>query len=127
MMKSYLVWLAALVPLALSACSVSETKPAEAEQVEVAVPQRNDDETAIHAALARLDPGDQFVVNQQRVCAVRPENRLGSMGTPVKMVIDDQPVFFCCGHCQARAQAAPGVVLANVRALRGPSPGLPTP
>ncbi len=39
---------------------------------------------------------------QQRFCPVLSENRLGVMGTPVKLMIDGQPVFVCCGGCGRR-------------------------
>ena len=76
------------------------------------------DEAKIREALARLDPEDRRLAEAQRFCAVETENRLGSMGTPVKIEVKDQPVFLCCKGCRKRALADPDATLARVRELK---------
>jgi hypothetical protein len=74
----------------------------------------------IKAVLDKLDPDDRKVAEEQRFCAVETENRLGSMGKPVKVVIKEQPVFLCCKGCERRALANPNKTLAAVKKLKTP-------
>ena len=46
------------------------------------------------------------------------DNRLGSMGKPVKVMVKGQPVFLCCKGCQAKAQADPDKALRRVEELK---------
>ena len=62
-----------------------------------------DPDATLTAALSMLSPEDRQVVDSQRSCPVLPQNRLGSMGTPVKLMIDGQPVFLCCEGCRTTA------------------------
>jgi len=76
------------------------------------------DEAAIQANLAKLGPEDRKLAEEQEYCANEPDSRLGSMGPPVKVVLKDQPVFLCCGHCKGAAQADPDKTLAKVKELK---------
>ncbi len=60
------------------------------------------EELQIQAVLEQLDPADQKLALEQKFCAVEPENRLGSMGKPIKVMVKDQPVFICCKGCAKR-------------------------
>jgi hypothetical protein len=71
----------------------------------------------VAAALAKLSPEDRKLAEAQRFCAVEEENLLGSMGKPVKLVIEGQPVFLCCAGCQDTAKADPKKTLAKVKEL----------
>ena len=73
----------------------------------------------IAAALAKLDPSDRAIAEAQQYCAVLEKNRLGTMGVPVKIVIDDQPVFLCCPGCRDTALKDPQKTLAKARDLAG--------
>ncbi len=42
---------------------------------------------------------EQELARKQQFCAVLPENALGSMGMPVKLMIEGKPVFLCCDGC----------------------------
>src|SRR4029453_7150121 len=53
-------------------------------------------EQKIHAELAKLAPADRQLAVAQRFCATIADSRLGSMGPPVKIMLDGQPVFLCC-------------------------------
>ena len=55
-------------------------------------------DAAIHAAR------DQKLAEAQRFCAVQEGVRLGSMGVPVKVTLEGQPVFLCCKGCLSTAQ-----------------------
>ena len=52
---------------------------------------------------------------------IEDENRLGTMGTPYKVMVKDQPVFLCCKGCQKRALADPDRTLARVAELKAKS------
>ena len=81
-------------------------------------PNGVDDEAAIEAALAELGPADRKLAEEQTYCAVQNNNRLGSMGEPVKVMVSGQPVFLCCDGCRKKAVADPDKTLACVQRLR---------
>ena len=68
--------------------------------------------------LAKLSAEDRRSAEAQKFCPVRPANRLGSMGVPVKVLLDGQPVFLCCGGCEAKARANPKQTLQKVEELK---------
>lgn len=73
-----------------------------------------DPDAKITAALAQLSDADRKLVETQQFCPVLPDNRLGSMGTPVKVMLDGQPVFVCCSGCTKSALANPAATLKKV-------------
>ena len=77
-----------------------------------------EEEADISAALAKLSPEDRRLAEAQVFCAGTPENRLGSMGTPLKVMIKGQPVFLCCEGCKQRALANPDQTLATAEKLK---------
>ena len=94
--------------------STDQPKPSPAEQAKIVT------------ALDRLPPEDRALAEEQQFCAVEPENRLGLMGTPVKVLVNDQPVFLCCKSCKTDALAKPDKTLAKVQQLKakaGAPPG----
>jgi hypothetical protein len=76
------------------------------------------EEASIKDNLAKLSPEDQKLAAEQRWCAVDPENRLGSMGKPFKVMVKDQPVFLCCEGCKKQALKEEDKTLAAVRDLK---------
>jgi hypothetical protein len=105
----------------LAGCSgPSADKPGAAEKGT----EKGDKEADIRANLAKLDTEDRKLAEAQRFCAVENENRLGSMGTPVKVMVNDQPVFLCCKGCRKKALADPEKTLARVKELKAKSAGL---
>ncbi len=76
-------------------------------------------EQKIAAALAKLPPDDRAPAETQRFCAVLEKSRLGSMGVPVKVMIDGKPVFLCCANCRGMALKNPQATLAKARKLAG--------
>jgi hypothetical protein len=49
---------------------------------------------------------------------IQTEERLGGMGTPVKVMVKGQPVFLCCKGCRKEALAQPDKTLAKVKELK---------
>lgn len=86
-----------------------------------------DEEAEIHTNLGKLNAEDRRLAEAQKSCAVEDDNRLGSMGVPLKVMIKDQPVFLCCKGCQKTALANPDQTLAKVEELKNkskdPAPG----
>jgi Cu/Ag efflux protein CusF len=73
----------------------------------------------IKHSLAKLSPEDRKLAEVQKYCGVQgKKSRLGSMGTPVKLMLKGQPVFLCCDACTERAQANPEGTLARVEELK---------
>jgi hypothetical protein len=87
-------------------------------QAPVSGARAQDTEAKIRAALDRLSPEDRKVAEAQRYCAVEPEHRLGSMSTPVKVMLNGQPVFLCCKSCVKDAEEHPDQTLAKARELK---------
>ena len=98
--------LSALLPLLVAGCTATAPQP----------PQ--DKEAKIKAALAQLDPDDREAAEEQKYCAVQTNNRLGSMGKPIKLTIKDETVFLCCDGCEKAAKQDPDKTLARVEEVR---------
>ena len=69
------------------------------------------------AAFAKLSAADRSVAEAQGYCAVTAEP-LGSMGPPLKLLINEQPVFVCCKGCEKKAKSNPDKTLAKVAELK---------
>src|SRR5207302_8986431 len=61
----------------------------------------------VKANLAKLGEEDRRLAEAQKYCPVEQGNLLGSMGKPVKLVLQGQPVFLCCASCEDEAKANP--------------------
>jgi hypothetical protein len=77
-----------------------------------------DKEATIRANLAKLPEKDRKLAEAQKWCAVETDDRLGAMGVPVKILIQDQPVFLCCKGCIEQARKTPEQTLARVKELQ---------
>ena len=85
-----------------------------------------DSEATITQALARLSAEDRKIAEKQQFCPILSDNKLGAMGVPVKVMLENQPVFLCCDGCKKQAQDHPQETLAKVQKLKEPrshSPG----
>jgi hypothetical protein len=71
-----------------------------------------------NAALAKLSRVDQRLAAAQGFCPILPQNRLGSMGAPLKVMLKNEPVFLCCGGCESNARTHEAQTLAKVDALK---------
>jgi hypothetical protein len=72
-------------------------------------------EAKIQAALAKLPEADRKLAETQKFCPVLETSRLGSMGIPIKLMLDGQLVFICCEGCREEALANPQATLAKVK------------
>jgi len=54
-----------------------------------------DEEAKIKAVLGRMSAADRSLAMAQKFCPVNQDTLLGSMGPPVKVMIESQPVFLC--------------------------------
>jgi hypothetical protein len=81
-------------------------------------PSADSKEAKIEAALAKLSDEDRKIALKQRFCAVLNTSRLGSMGTPIKVLVEGQPVFVCCQGCRDGALKDPKAILATVERLK---------
>ncbi len=70
-------------------------------------PERSAEE---QAAVDKLPPVDRELAMKQKVCPISGE-RLGSMGTPHKVILGNRVVFLCCGGCEDAARQDPDGVL----------------
>jgi Cu(I)/Ag(I) efflux system membrane fusion protein len=77
-----------------------------------------DSEAKVQAAFAKLSPTDRRLAEAQGFCPVMKDSRLGLMGTPVKVMVLDQPVFLCCESCRKGALANPKETLAKLQGLK---------
>ena len=58
------------------------------------------------------------MVESQKYCAIMTDKLLGSMGTPLKVEVNGEPVFLCCKGCKAKALRDADATLATVAKLR---------
>ena len=72
----------------------------------------------VAAVRAKLDPADRALVEAQEWCVISIDERLGSMGAPIKLDIKGQTVFICCKGCKKKAEADPDRTLAKVAELK---------
>jgi len=63
--------------------------------------------------VAAATQADAAAIARQGVCPVMDE-KLGGMGTPVKVTIGDKPLFLCCKGCIKKVKAEPARYLAMV-------------
>lgn len=86
-----------------------------------------DNELKVKAALAKLPAADRRLVEIQKYCPVLSDRSLGSMGMPVKIILDGQPVFLCCGSCEEKARVKPAATLAKLTERRAKETNTPVP
>lgn len=75
--------------------------------------------------IKKLSPEDQKLALKQKSCPVTGEP-LGSMGTPIKVIVAGQPVFLCCAGCEMEAQQNADETLKKVAKLIGNEAAPPT-
>ena len=106
---------AAVLAVTLTGCSDRQA-PQQPAPAEKAGPQPPADKVA--AERAKLSDTDRALVEAQEWCAIQTDERLGSMGPPVKLEIKGQPVFVCCKGCKKETEADPDKTLARVEELK---------
>lgn len=70
------------------------------------------------AALAKLPAADLPLAEEQLLCPIHEGSRLGSMGAPIKVMLDGKLVFLCCKGCEAAARKNPKATLAKVDEIK---------
>lgn len=103
---------------AFSGCSGSSSTSSSAKDEMHATNEDNEMESEITTALAELSAEDRAAATAQKFCVVEQENLLGSMGAPVKLMIEGQPVFLCCEGCKDAALKDPQAILAALVKLK---------
>lgn len=101
-----------ILGMALVGCGVQSTQSVDAEN------KAEDKEAKLQKNLAKLPPEDRKLAEQQKYCAVEPDNRLGSMGKPFKVMVKDQPVFLCCSGCKDNVEENPDKYLQVAQKMR---------
>lgn len=107
--------------LSLGTCIVvgCGEKPAPTPATNSAAPAAaSSDEAKFAAAIEKLPEQDRAAATAQKFCAVENKSRLGSMGMPFKVLIDDKPVFLCCEGCKDEALKDSQATLAKVEELK---------
>jgi len=69
------------------------------------------------AALDELPPADRELALKQKLCPISGE-RLGSMGTPHKVILGNRVVFLCCEGCEDAARQDADRVLKKLDEVR---------
>ena len=72
-----------------------------------------DKDYKITAALDKLPPADRALAMSQKFCPIA-EEPLGSMGVPIKVMINGTPIFVCCSGCDKAALKNPEETLRKV-------------
>lgn len=70
------------------------------------------------AAVAKLPAADQPLAEAQLFCPIQEGSRLGSMGMPVKLILEGKPVFVCCKGCEDPAHEDAKATLAKVDEIK---------
>ena len=126
-MRSKMCWVVALMVSGMVGIGCQQesapSKPAKASTAPAAnalpaakAPAETGDE--VQTTRAKLSPEDQALVKAQEWCVISSEERLGSMGAPIKLDIKGQPVFVCCKSCKKSAEADPDKTLAKLAELK---------
>ena len=72
------------------------------------------EEEQIQASLAKLNADDRKAAEEQRLCPVT-DARLGIMGAPVKVTVNDQDVWICCAGCKTELEEHPDQYLGKLK------------
>ena len=72
----------------------------------------------VDSVRAKLSPEERALVEAQEWCPITTDDRLGTMGAPIKIELKGQPVFLCCKSCKKKADADQDKTLAKVEELK---------
>jgi uncharacterized protein (TIGR02231 family) len=105
--------------MSIGSFQTSGVAQAEAQPAAPSLPPMTPEDAAkVRAAMSKLSPEDRRLAEAQVFCAIDQDSPLGLTGTPIKMMVKDQPVFVCCKGCQAEVRAHPDQALALLAKLR---------
>ncbi len=108
---------AVLFAVLIAGCGKSQNMPRTSQAEHGQHAESHDDATEVQTNLSKLSEEDRPLALAQGYCAVSRE-RLGSMGAPLKLVLNDQPVFVCCKGCEKKAKSKPEKAIANAEELK---------
>ena len=74
-------------------------------------------ESEDHSGGPELSAEDQTLASAQKLCPVS-DDELGSMGNPIKEMVQGEPVFLCCKGCIKKLHANEEKYLARVAELK---------
>lgn len=96
----------------------SNTKlPGQGSVIKPSTP--NDEEAIIASNLAKLpNDAERREVAEQEYCVTLDDSKLGSMGVPLRLVIEGRVVYICCKGCSKEALADPKATLAKLDKLK---------
>jgi hypothetical protein len=72
--------------------------------------------------LAKLSTEDRRAAEEQGFCP-ETKKQLGSMGVPVKIMVNGKIVFVCCPSCEDDVREHADLTLANVEKLKAKGKG----
>jgi hypothetical protein len=98
--------------LALAGCDNTKSTPRAEPN-----PAASGEDAKIKASLDKLSPEDRGLAQAQKRCPVT-DQLLGSMGVPIKLMVNGQPVFVCCQACPKEALKDPDKTLQKVTELK---------
>ena len=115
----------ALAAFAIIGCNANRDEPQAGANTtsEVSQPRGATGSNDVAAQRSKLSPEERSLVEAQEWCVVSTDERLGSMGPPIKLDIKGQPVFVCCRGCKKKAEANPEKTLATVEELKAKAMG----
>ena len=96
-------------------------KSAPARSAAPAASAASGDEAKFAAEIAKLPEDERAIATDQKFCVVENNSRLGSMGKPYKIMIEDKPVYLCCAGCEDEARKDSKKTLAKVEELKAAS------
>lgn len=117
MIRFQMIALSGFVALAVGLTGCNQNEPA-AKSPPAQTPASGEATDDLAIERAKLAPEDRALVEAQEWCVISTDERLGSMGPPLKLDIMGQPVFICCKGCKRKAEADPDKTLAKVEELK---------
>jgi hypothetical protein len=91
---------------------------AKAESDPKTAAKRAEELREIGEALSKLGEEDRKSAERQRWCVVQDDSPLGSMGVPLKLMVDGKPVFICCEGCRSEVLDKPAETLKKLEQLK---------
>ena len=103
MSRSILGSFAIVISLGLAlGCSEKQAESVVTEQHSHDAPM-TEEKTEMNDPFAELSATDRKAAEAQKMCPVSNQ-ALGSMGTPIKVVVGDRQLFVCCAGCVDKAR-----------------------
>jgi len=100
-----------------NASSDVNVRPSTPQELAANSPTPEVSEAEIQANLAKLPPESLAQVQRQRLCPITG-NKLGAMGQPIQLTIDNQTLWLCCEGCKEEALKDSKATLAKVAELK---------